>query len=162
MHTAIHNNFQSGGVQLLTRRPADITSPEGRSLLDLMTTPLPMSYSFQEASFARRLMRISLETAYRLITDPCSRPEDLKSLCRLTWCFTSSSRMVDHLKGMIEKTADQDLELWEVPALHLGRAGMHYPRVGIDAGCAPPELWENKARPGHLVPHSPKHQCRMP
>lgn len=155
-HTAIHDNSQFGGAQLVTRRPADTPSPEGKTLLDFMTLPLPMSYSFQEASFARRLMRISLETAYRLMTDPCSRREDLKRLCRFTWCFTSSSRIVDHLKGLIERTTEQNLEFWEVPALHLGGAGMHYPRVGIDAGCAPAEWWANKAPTGPPRPSQPE------
>ncbi len=153
---AIHNVLPFGGAQLVRKLPPDTPAPAGRTLHDIVTLPLPTSYSFQEASFARRLLRTAFETGYRLMTDPNSRPEDLKRLCKFSWCFTNSARIIDHIKGLMERTAKQNLELWEVPALHLGGAGMHYPRVGIDTGGAPPEWWANGAPNGPLRPSQPE------
>lgn len=110
--------------------------------------PLPKSYSHQETSFARRLLRSAVEDSYRIMTDPTSRPEDKRRLCKFTWCFTNSSKVVEHLEKIIAKTAKDNLERWEVPQLHLGGAGLHYPRVGIDAGGAPPAWWANDAPMG--------------
>lgn len=121
----------------MEKQPQGNLAPPGKTLYDLITVQSPLSYSFQEASFARRLLRISLEASYRLMTNPHSRPEDIKRLCKFTWCFTNSPRIVDHIKGLMERTAKQNLELWEVPAMHVGGAGVSvfsiqwFPSVGL-------------------------------
>ena len=128
--------------------PSRTPAPQGRNLYDIISLPMPQSYSSQEASFARRLMRFSVETAYRLVSNPDSRPEDLQRVCRLSWCFTNSPRIASHLKSLTERSAIQNLELWEVPARHVGGAGLHYPRVGIDASSETPEWWASEAPVG--------------
>lgn len=148
--TTIHDVLPFGSAQTVGNRRPDIPAPKGKLLHDFVTLPLPTSYSFQEASFARRLLRTALETSYRLMTDPNSRPEDVKRLRKFTWCFTNSPRIIDHIKGLMERTAKENLELWEVPAMHLGGASMHYPRVGMDTGGAAPDWWANEAPTGPL------------
>lgn len=40
--------------------------------------------------------------------------------------------------------------------MHLGGAGFHYPRIGIDAGGAPPGWWASQAPMGPLPPSQPE------
>ena len=129
-------------------------APPGQNPSDIISLPVPQSYASHEASFARRLMRFSVEMAYRLMTNPDSNPEDVRRFCRLSWCFTNSYRIQSHLKDLIERGVNQNLELWDVPAWHVGGAGLHYPRVGIDASSTPPEWW---AREGPTGPFRPPH-----
>lgn len=49
---------------LLTKSLSRDPVPPGRTLYDFLNLPSPMTYSFQETSFARRLLRTSLETSY--------------------------------------------------------------------------------------------------
>ena len=119
--------------------------PLGKRLSEIISLPSPKSYASQEASFARRLMRSSLEAGYRLLTDPNTKQEDLGRMCKLSWCFTTSPRIAAHMKAIMERTAKENLELWDVPERHIGGAGLHYPRVGIDAAGAPPEWWATSA-----------------
>ncbi len=140
--------------------------PDNTAVQDLLrfgsmtSLPSPKSYATREASFARRLMRTSLEAAYRLMTNPDSRPEAIKRLCKFTWCFAKSDRIADQMKALIERTAKQSLELWEAPTRHIGGAGLHYPRVGIDVADAPPEWWAHQAPIGPT--HIPQPETPVP
>ena len=129
--------------------PDNQTLQEG-NLCDIVSLPGPQSFAFQEASFARRLMRSSCEAAYRLLTSPSSRAEDIKRLCKFSWCYTNSSCIAKYTKNLMKRTANENLELWEVPARHIGGAGLHYPRVGIDATTVPPEWWACEAPTGPM------------
>ncbi|KAL6713794.1 hypothetical protein ACLMJK_008286 [Lecanora helva] len=102
----------------------------GGGMSELLSLPSPKSYAFQESSFTRRLLRTSLETAYRIITDPTSRPEDIHRLCRFTWCFATTPRILDHIQSMIRRSATESLEWAEAPAKYVGGAGLHYPPKG--------------------------------
>ena len=142
----------------LPNDPLEVSVPTGNSISDIISLPSPKSYAFQEASFARRLLRFSIEAAYELLTSPSSRPEDLQRLCRLSWCFTNTTHMADKTQGLLGRTAQQHLELWDVPTRHVGGAGLHYPRVGIDTSGAPPDWWATSAPLGplpFLEPHTP-------
>ena len=136
----------AGGRETMTYR-TDMVKLLGQSL------PMPASHSSQETSFARRLMRTSLENAYRLLTSADSRPADIQRICTFGWSFTTSSRILDCWKNLLKKTANENLEFWgEVPQRHLGGAGLHYPRVGIDAGGPPPEWWATNVPMGPRRP----------
>ena len=128
----------------------------GGNLSNTMTLPNPESYASHEASFARRLMRSSLEEGYRLMTSPRTSPTEIKRAYRFSLCFAKSSRIVHHMKSVMGRTGSQNFELWNVPQYHLGGAGLHYPRVGIDSGSAPPAWWSNKAPIGPLPPPPPE------
>lgn len=119
--------------------------------------PLPSSYSIQETSFARRLLRQSLESAFRLMTNPNSFRRDVLRLCKFTFFFSKSQRIIEHLQALMLRTAREDLELWEAPQLHLGGAGLHYPRVGLDGiDSSPPEWWAAGAPIGPRRPVEPE------
>lgn len=147
-----------------TRRthPFESIVPAGGGIFDTTSLPNPDSYADQEASFARRLLRSSLETAYRLMTNPNTRPKDIVRMCKFSRCFTNAGRIQEHLKSLMERSASQNLEYWRAPAWHVGSAGLHYPRVGIDAAGAPPAWWANERPIGPLhldQPDNPMPDC---
>ena len=133
----------------LVKRPTDMSV--GKSL------PMPLTYSTRENSFARRLQRQSLETSFRLMTDPNSSREDIARVCKLTFCFSNSQRVTEHLQRLIGRTAQEDLEVWEGPQLQLRGAGMQYPRFGLDSTDHPlPAWWIAEASTGPQRPVEPE------
>ena len=102
---------------------------------------LPQTSSYTEKTFARRIIRAAYESAHRLMTTPASNPAEIKRLCRLTYCFASHEGMLSSVNSLLSRKANENLELWSLPFLHLGNSGLHYPRDGIDAGMKPPEGW---------------------
>ncbi len=116
--------------------------------LGLMSLPIPKSHSYHETSFARRLMRATVEKSIRIMTDPNSSQEDLNRLCKFTWCFAKSSDMMEHMLNVASRTTRDGLELWEAPRLHLGGAGLHFPRANIDGESSPPAWWANEVPMG--------------
>ena len=140
--------------------PGDLNSSVGKRSLELMSLPMPTSHSYQETSFARRLMRSTVEANIRLMTNPNSRPEDLKRLCKFTWCFAKSSDMIEHMMTMAQKTVRDGIENWEAPRLHLGGAGLHYPREGVDGETPAPAWWANEVPMGPRRSTQP--ETRMP
>lgn len=124
--------------------------PLGKTFYDIITLPSPKDFSSQEASFARRLIRYSLEASYRLATNPGSKSEDISRVFKFSWCFANTSRIAEQIRRLLRRSVNENLELWQVPAMHIGGAGLHYPRVGIDAGGQPPEWWANQAPIGPI------------
>lgn len=138
-------NFDATEQRLMRGKPFSFGE---RFLCDFDALPLPNSYSYQETSFARRLLRSSVEASYRLMTDPNSRPEDKRRFCKFTWNFANSQEIIAHMGNALAKKANESLERWGAPQLHPGGAGLHYPRVGIDAGGQPPTWWADEAPMG--------------
>ncbi|MCJ1349302.1 hypothetical protein MMC31_007538 [Peltigera leucophlebia] len=103
--------------------------------------PPPVTYSFQESSFARRLLRSTVEAAVRLLTDPNSRREDIFRFCRYTFTWVTRARCLAKLKSLLAATTRESLEVWTAPQWHLGGSGLHYPRSGLDVGSSPPPGW---------------------
>lgn len=152
--TEAAQDFVTTELSLMLGKPVSFSD---KSLYDFYALPLPNSYSHRETSFARRLLRIATEESYRIMTDPNSRPEEKRRFCRFTWCFANSSGIINHMEKTLAKSAQENLELWEAPRLHLGGAGLHFPRVGIDAGGeAPPAWWANEAPMGPWLARQPE------
>ena len=126
--------------------PIDIDSPEFTSFM--ASLPLPASYSFQEKSFARRLLRSAVEGAYCLMTSPNVRDEDILRFCRNTFTWSNKQLCMAKLEDLMSKTAEESLENWGVPQWHIGNSGLHYPRTGFDFGSSPPPGWDSKALTG--------------
>ena len=105
----------------------------------------PSTYSYQESTFARRLARAAYERAYRLLTGPNSRREDIDAMCKFSFCFASLKGITDWVSRAVAKGTNEGLELWQAPQLHLGGAGLHYPRK-IE-GYVPAD-WANRAPMG--------------
>lgn len=132
-----------------TRMFADDFNPSIENpSLGLMSLPIPKSHSYHETSFARRLMRTTVEKGIRLMADPNASPEDLNRRFKFTWCFASSSDIMETMLGVTSRTTRDSLENWEAPRLHLGGAGLHFPRANIDGESSPPAWWANEVPMG--------------
>ncbi|MBE3048813.1 hypothetical protein IMZ48_41210, partial [Candidatus Bathyarchaeota archaeon] len=116
-------------------------SPARESPLGLHSPVPPSTYSFHEATFARRLQRRSLELAYQVFDDPGADPQSVYRTFRLVPCFKDREKMQPYFRRLLQAGREQGLELYGLPFYCIGGAGKHYPRVG-DAGGAetPPNL----------------------
>ncbi|CAG8095265.1 unnamed protein product [Penicillium olsonii] len=85
------------------------------------------SYSFLEASFARRLKRFSLEHAFRVFTNPQSNPYEVFRLFRLVPCFRERDKMHPYFKDLVTSDRGHSLEISALPFYTIGGAGTHYP-----------------------------------
>ena len=88
----------------------------------------PMTYSFQETSFSRRLHRSCLEAGYQLLLDPARRPHTYDRVFKLSLMSRDRAKMTASLKSMLSRGPHESLDFWEAPLLHVGGAGTHYPR----------------------------------
>ena len=119
--------------------------------------PLPKTLSHSETSFARRLVRRSLESAIKLLSSPESSAAAINEFCRFTFCYINQPRALAGMKQMICQKATESLEFWQMPSWHEGGAGLHFPRVGIDASSDPPENWADPGPVGPAFEYSPEH-----
>ena len=156
-------NFQLYPVQV----PETFVAPPGPSPVDPKSffqipsfisneLPLPRTFSNAEKSFARRLVRRSLEAAIQLLTSPSSTPEEIGRFCKFTFCYSNRSRILNCLKNMVGRDANENLEFWHVPFYHEGGSGLHFPRVGIDATSDPPENWASPGPVGPTFQYTPE------
>lgn len=90
---------------------------------------VPYTYSFQETTFARRLHRLCLERAFRLVTNPNIDPEYINRVFRFTFTFSNRRRMLARFQELLKRKAGESLENWNVPFFHVGGAGTHFPRL---------------------------------
>ena len=100
------------------------------------------TYSFHESTFARRLMRLSLENALRLLKDPRTPPRKLKHKFKFSFCFSSRAALIDRIHARLAVSSTENLEAWSSPRFHIGGAGLHYPRSAFaDNTTPPPDAW---------------------
>jgi hypothetical protein len=90
---------------------------------------VPYTYSFQETTFARRLHRLCLERAFRVLTNPDIDPEYIKRAFRFSFSFSNRRRMLARFQELLKRKAGESLENWNVPFFHIGGAGTHFPRL---------------------------------
>ncbi|MCJ1468702.1 hypothetical protein MMC07_007332 [Pseudocyphellaria aurata] len=114
--------------------------------------PPPVNYNFQEISFARRLLRTTLQNGVRLLTDPNASRDQVFNFFRFTFTWTNRPRCLAMLKQLISRTAHESLEFWGAPQWHVGDSGLHYPRGGLDGASSPPPGWTAKAPMGPRRP----------
>ena len=126
-----------------------ITVDASKGLLPLSAPQLapPSTYSFKESTFARRLLRASYERAYRVMTDP-GKVEVKYEMCKFTFCFSNSQNVTNWMRKVIATTTKDSLELWVAPRLHIGNAGLRYPRTSLDGADAPPPYWAQQSITG--------------
>ena len=121
-------------------------------MLDTLSIPLdllpPQSYSHLETSFTRRLLRSSLEAAQRLLRNPHANPAQIHRLGRYAVCYMKQTRLLAWFEQVWSRPAHANLERWIAPIFHIGGAGLHFPREGIDAGSTRPEQWDQPGRIG--------------
>ena len=86
------------------------------------------TYSFQETTFARRLHRYCLERAFQLLTNPAVDPDYVRQIFRFTFCFADRNSLVARWQTVLQRKAGEALENFNVPFIHIGGAGLHFPR----------------------------------
>ena len=126
-----------------------VITPE---MINALTIPAnllpPLSYGHMETSFTRRLLRSTLDAAQRLLRNPHADPAQIHRLGRYAVCYMTRKRFTAFLDLPRSRPAHANLEHWIAPVYHLGGAGLHYTRNGIDAGSTRPEHWDQPGRIG--------------
>ncbi|MCJ1379126.1 hypothetical protein MMC17_002226 [Xylographa soralifera] len=114
------------------------------------------TYSFQESTFSRRLLRSSYERAYYLLTNPNTPKSEVHRRFRFAFHFYDVQRIATHLRERLMKSNKESLENWNVPLLHLGGAGLHFPRVVPEGEDPLPDNWEAAQSVGPHKPRNPE------
>ena len=114
------------------------------------------TYSFQESTFSRRLLRSSCERAYYLLTNPNAPKSEVNRVFRFTFHLYDIQRIATRLRERLMKSDKESLENWNVPLLHLGGAGLHFPRVVREDEDPLPENWEAARSVGPHQPRNPE------
>lgn len=87
--------------------------------------PLPQSMAFSEPTFGRRLQRMALELAYRLLTmpdPPKHRYAEAFGFCML---FEPIDKIRERISRALERTASESLNWWQAPFWAAGGSGQH-------------------------------------
>jgi hypothetical protein len=123
----------------------DITPPMTR----LPTPPLQLpsltnktiapvfTYSHDETTFARRLMRAALETGFHILSAANIRPSALNYVFKLSLPYLNLDQLRARFRMMLSRGVNEDLDFWETPFIHLGGAGTHYPRKDANGNIIP-------------------------
>ena len=99
----------------------------------------PAAYQMAETSFARRFLRYCYERTLNILTDPRSPPEEVHRILRFSLCFGSVRMIAERIKYKLMQPGNEPLEMWDLPSPHIGGAGHHFQREGIDNTTPPPQ-----------------------
>lgn len=153
--SSLHNEIWAPVEPMQFQRagyPEPMTNIQSIAPLLNKSLPPPLNYNYQETSFARRLLRTTLQNGIRLLTDPTASREQILNFFRFTFTWTNRPRCLAKLKELISSTAHESLEFWGAPQWHVGDSGLHYPRAGFDGGSPLPPNWTAKAPMGPRRP----------
>ena len=123
---------------------------------------LPETYSYTETSFTRRLIRLTIEAGVKSLTNNPSVESTPRWLSFVYSFGGTHETVLSCLQALLSRSANQNFEDWtNTPILHLGGAGLHFPRKGIDASSPAPNWWSEYAPMGplpvHIQPVDPKY-----
>ncbi|KAF1810719.1 hypothetical protein P152DRAFT_451072 [Eremomyces bilateralis CBS 781.70] len=119
----------------LTQYHAFMPSPPGSPLgmaLDAwhktVSVPQPLTFSFNETTFARRLHRAAIESGYQLLANADVRTTLFKHVFKLSLLYNTPEQIFLKFRSILLREPTASLEFWQTPFIHLGGAGTHYPR----------------------------------
>jgi hypothetical protein len=92
---------------------------------------LPYTYSFQETRFAKRLHRATLERGFHLLSTAHLRPAAFSHVFRLSLLYNTPDTLLECFKRKLSLPTNTPLEYYNTPFIHLGGAGLHYPKRKI-------------------------------
>lgn len=104
-----------------------ISYPPGISLSTKTLSP-NYTYSFEEVTFARRLMRATLESGFLLLCNSDVHPAVLNYIFKLSLPYLTLDEIRTRFKTILARGVTEDLDWYATPFLHLGGAGTHYQR----------------------------------
>lgn len=95
---------------------------------------LPKSFAHSELSFSRRIHRLAIEKAFRLITsdDPAAQAA-VQHVFRFSLMFNSKKDILAKFNRIIRASEKESLENWHAPFVNIGGAGTHYPLSELEA-----------------------------
>lgn len=96
--------------------------------LNTKTLSPSYTYSFEEVSFARRLMRATLEAGFLLLCNSDVHPALLNYIFKLSLPYMKLDEIRARFKTILARSVTEDLDWYATPFLHLGGAGTHYQR----------------------------------
>ncbi|KAI9714550.1 MAG: hypothetical protein M1812_006355 [Candelaria pacifica] len=115
----------------LGSRYAQITpSPVPKALTPTYT------YSAQETTFARRLMRAAIERAYRLILDNRAPASAISRVFGYCLAYSTRDQTLGRFREVLSRSSKEPLEQVFAPFVSVGGAGTHYPRSVEERGSA--------------------------
>lgn len=120
-----HNTYQQYNVAVSSPPPPIDLFPV---LTNNTTLPSPVTYSFQESTFSRRLLRATMERAFHLLCTKRYRPHIYERVFCLCLKHTSHENLVRSFRDAIAKGANEEIENFDHPLITLGGAGTHYPK----------------------------------
>lgn len=88
---------------------------------------VPITYSFHETIFSRRVHRYCLEYAYRPFIDSRSDPTVIYRIFRLVPCMRDKTKMLPYFRKLVGSGIEDTLEILSLPFYCVGGAGTHYP-----------------------------------
>lgn len=100
--------------------------PEAVPLIPELSPPL--TYSFQETTFGRRLHRACMESGYGLLLDPTKKPTTVERVFKLSLMGRDRAKLTQAMKEMLARGPHEELDFWGSPLIHVGGAGTHYAR----------------------------------
>jgi hypothetical protein len=105
------------GVRQDQRPSNNLFDPQNAEFFPLFASPTPpISYSFQEAPFARRLHRACLERAYALLSSPSvANEKELQKIFEYTFCYATRDDAFHTVQTMIKPGALETLISDECP-----------------------------------------------
>lgn len=86
------------------------------------------TYSYEEVTFARRLLRAALELGFSALSNPNIPPAILEHAYKLSLPYITLEGIRHRLKTILSRGVTEDLDFYGTPFLHLGGAGTHYQR----------------------------------
>ena len=104
-----------------------VTYPK-TTTLTTKTLPSSYTYSYDEVTFARRLIRATLETGFLLLSNPNVHPAVLNYIFKLSLPYLTLDEIRTRFKTILSRGVNEDLDWYATPFLHLGGAGTHYQR----------------------------------
>ncbi|KAG8164612.1 hypothetical protein KVR01_004887 [Diaporthe batatas] len=107
--------------------------------------PLPQSMAFEESTFGRRLQRICLELAYRLLTMPDPPKQAYASTFGFCLLFEPAEKIRERLAQCLQRTSSESLNWWQAPFWAAGGSGQHQLQQGTSASAGA----SNEARVGN-------------
>lgn len=103
--------------------------PSSINLMNMHTEPIPLhTYSFHEPTFERRLARAALESGYQLLHNAKVQPSLLNYVFKLSLPWLSIEELKEKFSILLSRGVDEELDWNDAPFIHLGNAGLHYPR----------------------------------
>lgn len=64
--------------------------------------------------------------------DPIRNEKVIQEMCKFVFCFNNFGNIRRWVADAVARTDKESLELWPVSNLHVGGAGLHYPRTSPD------------------------------